>query len=323
MCGEQYSDEEDEADDDNKHRSVCTDHEVLNPDRRTAPRGTTPLLDAPRSAASVPRIYLNGRVAEYDKLRSRGATYHMCTTFRLSFDKATGIIAHLEDGDLLWEEFAGPAMAEGDVWKVCLGRRIVLEEEDIDGSTFVEELLEQVLHFPMCREGDEGARDEWRWETVKEEDGWITRPVVGAVGAVEAKDADSDASSDSAPSDSEGLDPGQRYDMMLENSPKGSGDDEPVRRDEYEPTDYDSDEENDEDVEMADGGSSESDDAENKAEVDDVVDFAQPDYAWGESEESDSDAEESEEESEEPSDFFDTSDEEAEATGSATTGTCA
>jgi hypothetical protein len=71
------------------------------------------------------------------------------------------------DGEL-YSDFAGPAMQKGDFWKIYLGRRVVLDEQDVDGSAFIEGLLEDVLMFSSS----EG------WETVEETPGiWVTRPI--------------------------------------------------------------------------------------------------------------------------------------------------
>lgn len=90
----------------------------------------------------------------------------MCETFHLEFHSDVGIVAWA-DGDI-YEEFAGPLMQKGDFWKVMLGRRITLEEDDPDGSAFIEALLEDALLFPLV--------STCKWETVEESPGiWVTR----------------------------------------------------------------------------------------------------------------------------------------------------
>ncbi|KAJ7706137.1 hypothetical protein B0H17DRAFT_1325858, partial [Mycena rosella] len=89
-----------------------------------------------------PRQYYSDK-GEYEQLRQRGASRLMCETFHLEFHADVGIIAWA-DGDI-YEEFAGPLMQEGDFWKIMLGRRIVLEDDDPDGSEFIEALLEDAV----------------------------------------------------------------------------------------------------------------------------------------------------------------------------------
>ncbi|KAF8216198.1 hypothetical protein K438DRAFT_630509 [Mycena galopus ATCC 62051] len=145
-----------------------TRNEALNADRLLEPRGDTPLRDDDQHPLP-PSVYM-GRRDEYDELRRRGATRFMCETFNLEFDAATGIVAWA-DGDT-YREFAGPLMQVGDFWKIMLGRRIQLDEDDPDGSLFIEAVLEDALLFPL-----------WsgqKWETVEDEGSpgiWITRPV--------------------------------------------------------------------------------------------------------------------------------------------------
>jgi hypothetical protein len=98
----------------------------------------------------------------------------MCETFSLEFKKATGIVAWADP--TLYETFAGPAMQKGDFWKIHLGRRIELDEDDLDGSQFLEDLLEDAVLFPL--RSDLSNRTHERWETVEERPGiWVTRPM--------------------------------------------------------------------------------------------------------------------------------------------------
>jgi hypothetical protein len=102
---------------------------------------------------------------EYTQLLRRGATRLMCETFHLEFTKEDGIFAWADQN--LYEEFAGPLMQPGDFWKIHLGRRIELDEDDLDGAQFLEELLEDALYF---------ASHLIPWETVEETPGiWVTR----------------------------------------------------------------------------------------------------------------------------------------------------
>lgn len=158
-----------------KIRSVVTDHASLNPDRRLAPRGDTPLRDFPKYNI-LPKAYSN-RGEEYDALLGRGATRAMCEQCELEFSDKRGIVAWADDG--LFDAFSGPGMQEGDRWKIYLGRRIQLEQTDRDGSEFIEDLLEEVLLYPLHTR-KEPHRSE-KWITVKESSGiWATRPAVAA-----------------------------------------------------------------------------------------------------------------------------------------------
>ncbi|RXW13134.1 hypothetical protein EST38_g12720 [Candolleomyces aberdarensis] len=104
---------------------------------------------------------------EYQQLRQRGATHLMCETFNLGSTEDEGIFAWANE--YLFGEFSSDAvMGEGDEWKIYLGRRIELEEEDVDGEGFIEGLLEDGVLF---------APEESRWTTVKEGPNlWVTRP---------------------------------------------------------------------------------------------------------------------------------------------------
>ncbi|KDQ11796.1 hypothetical protein BOTBODRAFT_57206 [Botryobasidium botryosum FD-172 SS1] len=282
----------------NVHGSVCIDEEGLHPDRRVAPRGTTPLLEIPPNfAGEIPHIYAHTRIAEYEALLARGATREMCITFRLSFDYATGITARLCKGDRLWTEFSGPAMAAHDAWVVCLGRRIVLEPNDLDGSKFLEELLEEAVLFPVCSKWETEQQKEWIWTTTKEGNIWTTKPLMDSPLA-EIPESTSEAGSDDS---AHPLTLYKIYDKMLKAPPESLKGDGIIRRDDYEATDYESsDEEAQTDVEMRDETQGEVTRVERESS-DEEEDFHLPDRVWeGESEES-----------EEPSDFFDTSDDEA------------
>jgi hypothetical protein len=98
----------------------------------------------------------------------------MCETFHLQFAKKTGIVAWA-DGDI-YDAFSGPQMKPGDFWKIYLGRRIQLDVDDFDGSQFLEDLLEEVLLYPL--RSTFSTRTNERWETVEETPGiWFTRPM--------------------------------------------------------------------------------------------------------------------------------------------------
>ncbi|KAG6829491.1 hypothetical protein H0H92_004373 [Tricholoma furcatifolium] len=136
-------------------------HILYDSDREQAPRGTTPLRD------EQPTRPLPGYTLEhYTDLVQRGATRLMIENFHLEFSPDRGIFAWADFE--LYEEFAGPKMRKGDFWKIQLGRRFVLDEDDHDGSAFIEGILEDAIIFPTSG----GAK----WETVQESPGiWVTQ----------------------------------------------------------------------------------------------------------------------------------------------------
>ncbi|KAJ6519862.1 hypothetical protein C8R45DRAFT_953032 [Mycena sanguinolenta] len=152
---------------DPKYDADYTVNESLNPDRLPNPRGDTPLHDYEPQSLLPPPAYMNRQV-EYEALRQRGATRLMCETFNLEFDEATGIVAWA-DGDI-YRQFSGPLMQHGDFWKIMLGRRVQLDDDDPDGSLLIEALLGDVILSPLASSQE--------WETVEESPGiWVTRPV--------------------------------------------------------------------------------------------------------------------------------------------------
>jgi hypothetical protein len=95
----------------------------------------------------------------------------MCEQFDLGFTQAEGIVAWANDW--LFEEFSSDVIEEGDRWMIYLGRRIELDEEDVDGTDFIEGLLEDGALF---------APKASKWTTVKEGPKlWVTRPNLGIV----------------------------------------------------------------------------------------------------------------------------------------------
>ncbi|KAF9526242.1 hypothetical protein CPB83DRAFT_908630 [Crepidotus variabilis] len=158
-------------------RSIGIENQAIHPDRSLVPRGTTPLLEFNSEDEALPSEYHSdsfpyARTEEYEQLRRRGATRLMCETFGLSFDFKDGIFAWADDD--LFQEFSSPKMKTGDTWKIHLGRRIELEEDDFDGSAFMEGLLEDAIYFPL--RDPFSTRDFEVWDTVKESPGvWVTK----------------------------------------------------------------------------------------------------------------------------------------------------
>ncbi|KAF5378546.1 hypothetical protein D9615_007074 [Tricholomella constricta] len=145
--------------------SLYTDS-TYDPDRQQAPRGSTPLRDI------GPFRPLPGHTREhYGALIRRGATRLMIETFNLEYTHARGIFAWADS--TFYSELAGPKMQKGDFWKIQLGRRFDLDEDDFDGAIFVEGILEEAIMFP-------GVGQPLKWETVEESPGiWVTQTVRG------------------------------------------------------------------------------------------------------------------------------------------------
>ncbi|KAK4705562.1 hypothetical protein P7C70_g643, partial [Phenoliferia sp. Uapishka_3] len=137
---------------------------LQHPDRALAPRGTTPLDDF--SADSTPTKHENTTHSpeEFQILLSRGATPEMISLFQLEFADEDGIIAWADDG--VFEAFSGEEMQEGDTWKISLGRRLTLAEDDVDGSAFVDTMLDDVYYS-----SSQYSRKRWAgqvvWETTR------------------------------------------------------------------------------------------------------------------------------------------------------------
>lgn len=264
--------------------NLSTQNQAMVADRQPAPRGITPLIEI--GSPNIHRNYL-GREDEYLELlryayvplaiwlcsliqpNRRGATRCMCETFHLRFNKETGIIACADQG--LFEAFSGPAMQQGHLWDIHLGRRIELDDDDLDGAQFIEDLLEDAILFPL--RSSRSARVQERWETVEDVTGyWVTRPMSNP--HVETDD-DSDDPDDNS-SDCDRYDElevlRQDQDAALEHSsPAFQWDPNPaIRTEEYEDEpNSDVDMENDSDDEEYDPtvpdtgfGSGEDDEAE-------------------------------------------------------------
>ena len=170
-------------------------------------------------SASAPSPSYHNRAEEFRALLQRGATRLMCETFHLSFSEKEGIIAWADD--VIYEQFSGPAMLKGDFWKIHLGRRIELDEDDLDGSMFIEGLLEDVLLYPqhwytMKRYRNGG------WETVEESPGiWITRLISARIMGESDSDSESEDSDIEDPEElpSELVDPVDKDEQLLDATP--------------------------------------------------------------------------------------------------------
>ncbi|KAF8963278.1 hypothetical protein BDZ97DRAFT_1919939 [Flammula alnicola] len=244
--------------------TISTVNQAIHADRSLVPRGDTPLRFIDPSPNPPPAEYCAShypvrrecRENEYMELLRRGATRLMCETFHLEFSHEHGIYAWA-DSDL-FEEFSGPDMKLGDFWKIHLGRRIALDEDDLDGSEFIEGLLEDALVFPF--RSDRTERMFEKWETREETPGiWVTQLAEQRNAEDEHHDSDDDAFY--SDEDEEGfLDCFEMEDEALENPPEEEG---PIRENQYT---FSEDESDQEDVEMANEGFASS---------------AWPDAVWG------------------------------------------
>lgn len=117
----------------------------------------------------------------------------------MEFKQKTGMVAWADQS--LYQTFAGPAMQKGDFWKIHFGRCIELDDDDLDGSQFIEDLLEDALIFPL--RSDLSNRTHERWETIEETPGiWATRPMASL--GVEVEDNSDDMDENGSDSDDHG-----------------------------------------------------------------------------------------------------------------------
>lgn len=143
----------------------------------------------------------------------------------MTFDDEEGIIAWADDE--IYKQFSGPGMKIGDQWKIMLGRRIKLDVDDLDGSIFIEDLLDDavVRHSP----------DDAVWETVRAEENsnvWVTRPIEERPEYDPIAFEDSDEEGDVSAEENRG--PSEQKGKQVSSS------ESPVLRfDDYEPSDID------------------------------------------------------------------------------------
>ncbi|RDB18226.1 hypothetical protein Hypma_000466 [Hypsizygus marmoreus] len=182
---------------------------AIHEDRTSSCRSATPLDDI---GPFRPLPAYSRREKEYEALLRRGATRLMIETFNLEYTFEKGIFAWA-DGEL-YNQFAGPKMRKGDFWKIQLGRRFNVDEDDLDGSIFIEGLLEDALLFPAKQ----------AWETVEEYPGiWLTRLIPMQDVDDNDKGSDSDSASDSSMYDDKFDDDRACHDRALANPPPVDG----------------------------------------------------------------------------------------------------
>lgn len=176
-------------------------------------RGVYQLKPLP-GRVDVPESYRNTKDTFFALLQ-RGATSLMCDKYKLFLHENLGIYA-VADEELL-DNFRGRDMGPNDTWTIYLGRMIVLDRDDKDGSRFIQDLVEDVVMYPLRIGMREGWVNGERWTTERAEGlpsdkrggstcvDWITRPILdraednleGGDDEDYASDEDSHDSSDS------------------------------------------------------------------------------------------------------------------------------
>ncbi|KAF5329816.1 hypothetical protein D9619_009330 [Psilocybe cf. subviscida] len=220
--------------------SITTTSLSIHPDRRLMPRATTPLREVDSACNPIPPLEYRRSTSNWPKI---------------SPDRTEEYMQLLKRGaNQILEAFAGPLMQRGDFWKIHLGRQIQLDADDVDGSVFIEDLLEDAVMFPMRVEGCTKTHE--RWETKEETPGiWVTRLKAHKEDDPEEEDRCDGSDSDEDSECCYGYMFGSAHaeDVALEQPPMGG----PVALNEYLPTSDDDDEGllGDEDISMSEGDS--------------------------------------------------------------------
>jgi len=144
-------------------RSVNTEDAELQSDRVLAQRGTTPL----RTCYEDDKIPLNyhGSHYEYREMLRRGATRLMIATFNMGYHAETGLVVWADE--TLYQRWTKDPMKKGDFWKIMLGRRIRLSPDDLDGSEWMDDFLDDIF----------GPQAPVSYKTFEESPGiWVTMP---------------------------------------------------------------------------------------------------------------------------------------------------
>ncbi|KAF9256705.1 hypothetical protein L218DRAFT_881167 [Marasmius fiardii PR-910] len=154
-CGEEYLDFVTEEAPDGEPLNVSDPTFHLTDESHLLPtaRCTTPILDI-NPVRLHPETVAYGyedRLFEYECLLARGATRLMCEMFNLVYSHETGIVLEMKDPqhEDLFDQWAGEAVlsSECESWKIFLGREIHLVDDDVDGTEYVDDFLEQALLF--------------------------------------------------------------------------------------------------------------------------------------------------------------------------------
>ncbi|KIM37788.1 hypothetical protein M413DRAFT_30705 [Hebeloma cylindrosporum] len=286
ICGDKYEWQEANP----LRNTESTENQAIHYDRSLVPRGNTPLLPDNLFDRYPPPADYRSREGEYKELLRRGATRIMCETFHLEFSHPGGIYAWADPQ--MYEEFSGPAMKEGDFWKIHLGRRVTLDQDDEDGSAFIDGLLEDALFFPF--RGPTSGRTFEKWETVEETPGiWVTRLKANR-DVTEESMGENDFDSDEEDHSEDMQDALQAEDNALENPPEE--DTGPIRADDYAPTDSE-DEEYEEDEEDEEDTVDEEDEEEEEEDMGAYITAQDPDGVWSPMDDEDDDDDETSDDS--------------------------
>ncbi|KZT28721.1 hypothetical protein NEOLEDRAFT_1239266, partial [Neolentinus lepideus HHB14362 ss-1] len=239
-CCNVYEYDSDDENDHEPYSSISTDDCNLVSERLRAPRGETPLLEI--KEINIPASFqAEGRGDEFRMLLARGATAAMCERYKLRYTPSGGIIATADEA--LRDIYAGAAIEPEHEWRIHLGRCLTLEDGDTDGAQFLENLLEEVLYFPMRPEHSQCIWD--RWETVRWDDNvWVTRPIFDRF---EKDDSSSDEDGWDSDDDRTAL---ERARHLADRALGDEEEEEVIQPDEYESTGSEGSEGSDSDMEM-------------------------------------------------------------------------
>ncbi|KAL0577582.1 hypothetical protein V5O48_004414 [Marasmius crinis-equi] len=143
-------------------------------------RSTTPLLevDPARLHRDTVAYGYEERLDEYKALLQRGGTRLMCETFSLEYSDDLGIFIEMADNEELFDVWAGADIigSECGSWRVFLGREIHLSADDLDGSAYIEDFLEEALVYGTQEPSEEG---EVFWVTTQVYPGhWETKGIL-------------------------------------------------------------------------------------------------------------------------------------------------
>lgn len=237
-----------------------TENQAIHYDRSLVPRGNTPLLPDSLFDRYPPLAEYRSREGEYKELLRRGATRIMCETFHLEFSLQGGIYAWADPQ--LFEESAGPAMKKGDFWKIHLGRRVSLDQDDEDGSAFIDGL--RCSSLTVGRRLNVRSRNGKPWKTHLVYGSPVSRPI--EIATLESKNFDSDDEDRSE--DIENAH--ENEDMALENPP--TEDTDPIRADNYTFSDSEEEEDKEDEDETVDDEDDDEDDEDDEEDDEDKED---------------------------------------------------
>ncbi|KAL0563936.1 hypothetical protein V5O48_018122, partial [Marasmius crinis-equi] len=197
-CGAEYADYvcEENPDGLKMDESDATFHIQNEEHFLPALRSATPLLevDPARLRPDTVAYGYDDSLTEYKALLERGATRLMCETFSLQYSDDSGIVLEMTANEELLDTWAGRSIVDAgcESWRVFLGREIHLSSDDLDGSTYLEDFLEEALLYgakaPGLNSEEVVDTPELYWTTEQVGDGsWETKAVRRTDGEVAAK----------------------------------------------------------------------------------------------------------------------------------------